>query len=319
MNFFNGNNVIQANVEHINSIVELFNSNYSNKYHYDKVTSPLKLRYLLNSKNFKGWVVLSKNKKVIGFSGVYTKNKNSLKFVKLAHLLVDEKYRGNGVGELLEEAREQYYANLKESKIVIVSCVENPIYSVELKRKRGFNILGIRLFYRPETESSKRTNGIFMGLLNIRNTENDIKNIEEPSNKTKELISLISLNNGIERNFTNTRKNFLCKYKLLLNENLGRAIVIVKYHKDGVSIKRVIEKLQLISFPYMAICIQAQSPGFAEADYELITNKFYPLTYVPHLNAGKDLVEYQFISNLNSIEYNHISKYTKQFLSYIVK
>ncbi len=298
------NNVIrQVSEEHIYGIIDLFNNNYNNNYHYEDFLSPSKIKALLNTDRFKGWVAASENGKVIGFSGLYIEKNNSIKNIKLAHLLVDDHYRGNGIGNLLENARENYYSQLDESHIVRVSCVEKPVYSIKLKKKRGFSILGLRLAYRP-VKGAHRTNSVLMGLLNIKSIEYNASGIEKPSEKTCHLISTVCRSTGVQRNFLKRRGKFLCNYELSINGKLGRAVAKVSYKEKGVPIQETIDKLKSSSCSYKAILVDAQSYGFAQIDHELNEQQFFPVAYIPNFGGGTDCIEYQFIDeNITSEEY----------------
>ena len=147
----------QATENDYEGIISLFKRNY-NRYHYEQLLNYEQL-FALFSKNLLGWVALDKEL-VIGFAGLYEEEN---RIIKLAHLLVDENYRGYHLGSLLETKREDYYQKI-ESGIILASCVDTPPQSMFLKKKHSFHFLGARVNYRPSP--LHRGHSILMGKYN---------------------------------------------------------------------------------------------------------------------------------------------------------
>ncbi|HEY5588743.1 MAG TPA: GNAT family N-acetyltransferase [Candidatus Paceibacterota bacterium] len=289
----------QARKEHYKEIVSLFEQNYF-KYHYDSLVDISKLSQLFKQ-GFMGWVALD-NKRVIGFAGLYKKAVMGIPIIELAHLLVDEKFRGQHLGSILEKTRETYYKNIWGC-IVLASCVENPIQSIILKKKHGFVVLGARVNYRPQTEN--RSNSVLLGKYYGLPK---LKYIEEVGLLTSAIITKQCNEIGIKRIIRTGKGQATSKYMLDYNQKLGRAIAYLGDNqlKDELILEDMVNVLKNVKCPYTSIKINALLDGLSETDKILVNNGFYPAVYIPGYGLNADIIEYQYFQEYEINEYNKI-------------
>lgn len=275
-------------------IINLFITNYKN-YHYNNLTQKEGISNLLNKNNFKG-IVLSnkKDNKVIGFAGYYLENNESKVFFKLAHLLVAKEYRGLGLGRVLEDERIKRIKKYNISTIIYASCVENPPYSILLKKNRGFIICGVRIGYRPG-EYAYRDNSIIMAL---KMQEDDSNNyfIENPLENTKRIIcNSIKLVKFLNADF---KGKYCYKYVKRKDQILSRCEYDIYYDEEGEDVDEIMEQIVSESCKYVSLRFSPKIKGFKYLDDKLQKNNISPMLYLPNSNDLGHL-EYQFFENQN--------------------
>ena len=255
-----------------------------------------------------GWVALDKEL-VIGFAGLYEEEN---RIIKLAHLLVDENYRGYHLGSLLETKREDYYQKI-ESGIILASCVDTPPQSMFLKKKHGFHFLGARVNYRPSP--LHRGHSILMGKYN-----RDIKQeyLETPSDVTRKIIYSRCLSLECTRVFVKKKATQQGAYAILTDDKLGRKTARFQNNKNSkcFSLLDAIENLKDGHLPYVSITVNAFQEGFSKADSILIENGFYPVIFLPNYNSDVDLLEYQYFGIAEKQEYESLIEKLKELQVY---
>ena len=147
-------NIRKANMEDFTKINELFwqsdNYHYVNEpYIYEKTTGGSRTREYINSlinDNLNIFVVLEKEKEIIGFLYAYEETKGHFpfhkkrKYIVLDNIVIDEKYRNNGYGEKLLNYIIEYAKNGNYDDIVLYVYKFNE-NAIKLYEKKGFKIL----------------------------------------------------------------------------------------------------------------------------------------------------------------------------------
>lgn len=290
--------VTYALQEHYHGVISLFERNYE-QYHYDALLNYEQLDDLF-SRDFIGWVALDGNI-VAGFAALYNTTEGNSIIIKLAHLLVDEMYRGRHIGSLLETEREKYYKSISNS-IVLASCVEMPPQSMFLKKKHGFSFLGARVNYRPDLV--QRSHSILMGKYNKLITT---RYLEKPSLWTQELIDTRCASLGCERIFIEKDTSQRELYDLIVDEKSGRKTAIPRRNSDHtLSLDEVVKNIKDCNMPYISMKINAANSGFHHTDNFLIHNGFWPVIFLPNYDDNFDLIEYQYFKVNQKSEYDNL-------------
>jgi GNAT superfamily N-acetyltransferase len=294
--------------EHYRGITSLFERNYEH-YHYDALLDYEQLTDLF-SRDFIGWVALDGNT-VAGFAALYNTAEGSSSIIKLAHLLVDERYRGRHLGSLLEAEREKYY-KLTNNSIVLASCVEIPPQSMFLKKKHGFSFLGARVNYRPDFV--QRSHSILMGKYNKLVTS---KYLEKPSLWTQNLINTCCASLGGERIFIKKETSQIESYGLIVDVKSGRKTATPqKKSIHSLSLAETIKNIKDGDMPYVAVKTNAANDGFLQTDNFLIHNGFWPVIFLPDYDDNFDLLEYQYFKANQKYEYDELIKKLKEIKIY---
>lgn len=280
------------NDKYAKGVISLFINNYKN-YHYDNLIQEEGISNLLNQDKFKGIVISAKaDNKVIGFAGYYMENNESKIVFKLAHLLVEKEYRGLGIGSILEEKRLERIKNYNISTIIYASCVENPPYSILLKKNRGFIICGVRVGYRPG-ECAYRDNSIIMALkIQEDNYINDL--LEYPLKNTRTLIC--NSTKAVKFISGNSECNYYYKYVKKKDQILSRCEYDIHYDEDGEDIDEIIKRIVSELYEYVSVKFSPKIKGFKYLDDKLQKNNILPMIYLPNSNDLGSL-EYQFFKN----------------------
>ena len=301
------------NMELIDQIVNLFKCNY-NQYHYEAFQSKGGIINLFSDRQFE-CLILYEQGKVLGFAGYYIKNyfSSNILEILLAHLLVDENYRGKGYGSLLEKYRLELIEKIKKPKVIYASCVENPRNSIQSKIKRNFYMGGFRYQYRPG--KFERTNSVVMiytGGLHKKIC------IECPSNLTQKVMKI----GNPEIYFKDAIWNNSYTIKKINEQKLGRIVChIFSNDRKGEKIDDYFLKiLEQNKEKYIAVYLSPAIQGFKYIDKILINNSFYPLSYIPYIGDGAGIIEYQYVEmGIKGILKDHkISNFAKEYLDNLI-
>lgn len=320
-NNLNENMLIQIN--------NLFAMNYTN-YHYTNFINLEETQKLIRDETF-DCVCICDNNVVIGFAGYYdeTNNNSSIKLYKLAHLLVDNKCRGRGLGSLLEDNRLMMVNSIAGEKVIYASCVENPRNSIYMKLNRGFRINGFKYCYR--NAYMKRDNSLI--LVNsdaiirkkqvIVNTSNYLTRRILKSGNADILFTCSNnekveqLNSGEDK--CNCRLNDIAKNyvaSISFDEVLGRSISRIESFamSSDDTINEILPDITKVK--YNSIIVNPSISGFDKLDNHLLKNSFYPVSYIPYINNYYGELEYQYLPyGMNEIlEDVEVSDKGKEFI-----
>lgn len=294
-------------------ISKLFALNYK-KYHYAKLTSVQGVELLLNSEEF-DFVCIEEKREIVGFAGFYIKkgSKNFVEECLLAHLLVDSKYRGRGLGTILEDARMKMLTLDSKEKVIYVSCVEKPSNSVHMKLERGFHVTGFRSHYREK--NGKRENAIV--LVNTSYVkQRDKLSLCVDNEITKNVLKIGGGNIVFTEYSKRTEYYYLLKFEYL--EDLGR--MIGRFENDKENGKKLNDiEIPSVNKPYLSIYVNVLINDFRRVDDFLIRNNFYPICYIPYVEDYYGILEYQFLPNgVGMLLSDEISNEGKKFIQCLV-
>lgn len=305
----------KSNVEKwmIPQISKLFVLNYK-KYHYAKLTSLQGLELLLNNEEF-DFICIEEKREIIGFAGFYIRkgSKNFVEECLLAHLLVDSKYRGRGLGTILEDARMKMLTLDSKEKVIYVSCVEKPSNSIHMKLERGFLVTGFRYHYREKDK--KRENAIV-----LTNTsyvkQNDKLSLCVNNEITKKILKIGRANIVFTECSRRTECYYLLKFECL--ENLGR--MIGRFESDKENGKKLNDiEIPIVNKPYLSIYVNVMINDFRSVDDFLIKNDFYPICYIPYVENYYGILEYQFLPNgVGAVLRDEVSNEGKEFIQCLI-
>ena len=291
----------------ITKIIGLFKKNYGN-YHYQCFSS--KEKFIEKMKNDSlHFVYLVDDDKVVGFAGYYLRNneKTSQKEIFLAHLLVDNDYRGQGLGTILENKRLNIVENIPSVDIIWASCVENPMKSVQMKLNRGFEIYGFRYNYRPNNSVNKNALVLVKKLNKNLKYENAITQLTRLSCVSNEKTqSNLNYYMKIEENKALLRT--VCKISLFCEEGY------IPVNSENL------EKLKQME-GYISIHVSPFINGFDLLDSFIEKRHFYRLAYIPDSNTCNGLIEYEYLRNGIDVVFQdkNVSIEAKSFLTPIYK
>lgn len=292
----------------IKQIIELFASNYG-KYHYEQFQSYEGIINLLLDKQFE-CIIIEDDNRILGFGGYYIKfeQKDIVKEISLAHLLVDYNFRGNGYGTLIEEVRQKMIQKIEGDKVIYASCVENPRNSIQMKLDRNYYVGGFRYCYRPG--KNMRNNAVV--LIYSKCIRHEIY-IEKPNNITQRIIR----NGNPDIKFKDSKFYNYYKIKIKNDKMLGRCICnVLNICDKGIRINSHFLNQLKFNSEYVVIYIKPDIDGFSNIDKTLLENSFFPLCYIPYINEGVGILEYQYIkSGIKGLyKDNTISFEAKKFL-----
>ena len=294
----------EAKKIHISGLVTLFKENYG-LYHYNAFSDEKLLQELFYN-NLIGWIG-RENDKIIAFSGLYDIVQDDYHLIKLAHLLVDKNYRGYHIGSRLEEARNDYYSKIQHS-LVVASCVDEPLQSIQLKLKHGFSCLGIKTNYRSSNLVGK--NGVIFGKYNgILHRE---VHFEPPTLVTQNFIEQICENNNFEYKFDKLNAQ-MCdvKFEYEIDPLNSRIVAYISSTKKGILLSELIKLFNVYNMRYMSIRINTRIKGFEKIDNLLHSNGYTPVMYIPYYSKQVDLLEYQ---RLNAEDYITYKKFFEKYI-----
>lgn len=297
----------------INQIVELFAVNYG-KYHYKKFQSHKGIMELIKDEHF-DCVYIVEEKLVCGFAGFYVKlePEDKVTEVSLAHLLVNHNVRGKGYGTMLEEARLEMIKRIKGEKVIFASCVENPCRSIKMKLNRNFYVGGFRYSYRPSGYAQE--NAVI--LINP-NGVNRTMLVEEHCSLTQCVITKGNPNIIYKSMVPNVHYSV----EISIDKVLGRTVYnILKVCTEGVIITSDVLNQIKNNTVYVVVRISPTIDGFCNVDKVLVENAFFPLSYIPFINGGGGMLEYQYLKNgiVGIMQDNSISQTAQEFLKSLVK
>lgn len=277
----------------INQICQLFLNNYEN-YHYDKFHTKNGILELLSDKQFDCTILVNNQDIVCGFAGFYANKpaNSNLTEILLAHLLVSNDNRGKGLGSILEDHRLKMIQKTPGQKVIYASCVEKPFASIFMKLKRGFKITGIRYHYRPGT--FERENSIVLTYKYCQ--QNEIV-IESPTTMTQRIINLG--NPSIKMKQQTKKKN---KHLIYYNYDTKLKRLIGHITEDSVTDERECCELtenfldQIKNCEsYIGLRVSPTIGGFKHLDKLLLSHLYYPVSYIPCINGGSGILEYQYL------------------------
>ncbi len=301
----------------IRQIVTLFCENYEN-YHYKNLCTYGGVLELILNKQFNCVYIMDGNN-LCGFAGYYLKQEcDNVKEFQLAHLLVDERYRGNGYGSMLEDLRLDVIGQISNNKVIYASCVEKPYNSIRMKADRGFYVGGFRYHYRPRQDL--RDNSVVM--INTGSLHHEIY-IEPLHVATDKLLRLGNPN--IKRKQIEP----CCgKYSVRIEDEnkLGRVLIYISVNSkkeqqldrlDEFYLKGITKKTD----KYIGVRINPSISGFGYIDNLLIKNNFFPICYIPYVENGYGMLEYQFLQNgiETILNENNITEKARKLIEYLYK
>ena len=289
---------------HITDLVTLFKENYGS-YHYSAFSSEKSLLKLF-SNNLKGWVGLE-NDKVVAFAGLYDTVQDDYHLIKLAHLLVDKKYRGYLIGSRLEKERNDYYSKFQHA-LVVASCVDIPPQSVQLKLKYGFYFLGMKTNYR--CSNLVGDNSIILGKYSGINHK-EVK-LEMPSLSTRDFIIQICKNSNYVYKFNDSNNyKYDMKFEYDIDQINSRIVGYISFNENGIPLIELIRLFDILNMRYMSIKINTRILGFGQLDNLLCNNGYIPTVYIPYYGKHFDLLEYQ---KLNIEDYKIYKKIFEEYI-----
>lgn len=301
----------------IRQIAALFCENYES-YHYENLCTYGGVLELISNKYFNCVYIMDGNN-LCGFAGYYLRQQyNNVKEFTLAHLLVDRIYRGNGYGSILENSRLKVIQQISDNKVIWASCVEKPYNSIQMKADRGFYVGGIRYNYRPR--QGLRDNAVVMINASGLNHEICIEPLHAATDK------LIRLGNP---NMKRKQDALCCKNYSVRIENedkLGRTLIYISpYSKQEQQLKGLnefyLKEIAKKTDKYIGVRINPSISGFGHIDDLLVKNNFMPTSYVPYVENGYGMLEYQFLQNGIETILNDkkISEDARKFIEYLYK
>lgn len=310
MDIIYGKNQMQDNM--IDQIVELFASSYG-KYHYERFQSHEGIVALLADIQFDCLLIVDGHR-VCGFAGFYIKSEqqDTVVEVVLAHLLVDPSVRGKGYGTLIEEARQKMIDRLKGDKVIYASCVEKPYNSIQMKLDRDYCVGGFRYSYRPG--KNMRENAVVM--MCSKDVIRDVY-VEKPRAITQKILKKGNPNisfkpRGVDAHY---------EIEVTKDEILGRTICnVLDICEKGKKLDSFFLNQLRLSTDYVGVYLSPDIDGFSHIDKILVENYFYPLCYVPFINGGAGMLEYQYLKNgiTDVLQDDTISLVAKEFLNSLV-
>lgn len=305
--------IAESQLEQIN---KLFINNYED-YHYSKLTSSEGIKNLIACSDFECLCVVE-NGMIIGFAAYYQNSISSkIKVYKLAHLLVDKKHRGEGIGKLLEDERLLKIENNVGEKIIIASCVEKPRNSCCMKKDRGFTMSGYKYKYRKQGE--KKENAIIMIKSEINSEREKPIMIRTCNKMTKRLLietkKSVTFDEEPPSYLPNVYYSIEIEYDKHLGRKNGRITLADKDTNAFTKIKNNIDENE-----YYSVLVDPSIEGFQMIDKYLIDNKFYPISYIPYINNMYGEIEYQYICEeiKDVITDPNVSVEGKEFIKKIV-
>lgn len=273
----------------LSQINELYKMNYQ-CYHYEKLTSYDGIKKLLCDKEFDCVCIVDEDK-IVGYAGFYTRGVGNdlVQECLLAHLLVDNSYRGRGLGTMLEENRLHILKQDGIEKVIYSSCVENPKNSIYMKLNRQFFVNGFRYKYRNVAQ--KKENAVIL-VNTVSVTKSKTISISVTSNMTKKLLK-----RGNPNILFTTDIEDESLYRIIINkdEKLGRTIG--RIISDELYVDRIsdIKMPTALNNEYISIYVRPSIEGFGNIDRFLICQNFYPICYIPYIKDYYGIVEYQFL------------------------
>lgn len=273
----------------LKQINELFRMNYQ-CYHYEQLTSFEGIKKLIDDKEFDCVYAVDEGR-IVGFAGFYLRTIESdlVQECLLAHLLVDKSYRGRGLGTMLEECRLNILNQERVERVIYASCVERPKNSIYMKLNRQFFINGFRYEYRNVAQRK----------------ENAVILINTASVNKSQMISVSGISEMTKKLLKRGNPNILFSsdievescYRILINkdEKIGR--IVGRIVSDELSFHRISEIVLPKNFDneYISIYVRPSIKGYGNIDRFLISQRFYPICYIPYIKDYYGVVEYQFL------------------------
>lgn len=279
--------------EEADDIVALFNKNYKDGYYNQNFSSGENLRKLISQESFIG-VTAKSNHKIVGFSGIYVDKYAELNKIYLANFLVDEDYRGKGLGNLIDEKKVEICNSIAGRSIVYSILAETTIASVKIKENYGYKIWGIRLFY-GELEPNQTGDGHLLVMGKSIGIEEKMRDLDNLHAMTRAMINLTSTPAQFSSKVAIAHSLFCAYYPS--NVDFGQYACIVKQSDYGFPIESIIERVLLNkdTCPYLVIRLDIKdvNPKVEEA---ILNAGFFPTSFLPHFDHGADIIEYQYVS-----------------------
>ena len=295
----------------IGQIIELFAANYG-KYHYERLRTYDGMVSLIRNTQF-DCVFIIEEGKVCGFAGYYVKTElyYGIKEILLPHLLIDINSRGKGYGNLLEDIRLKMIQKLGGDKLIYASCVEKPYNSVKMKQHRGFFTGGFRYHYRHGKYT--RENAVIM--IYTGNLQQEIF-IETSHVFTERLLKIGNSKVKFKECESDDRKHLI---EIEENEQLGRRICHVLNLSEGIVLdEKCLNKVKSEE-DYVGVYVCPSIDGFKHIDNLLVSNSFFPLSYIPYLKGGYGILEYQYLPDgiLGLLKDEEISQAGRELIKYL--
>ena len=311
--------ICKADDSHVRKIVELFKKTYKNGYCTSLFECESDLKEFLKDENFIGLVAVMPDQTIIGFSGLYfekcdyaknasgimqaiedrkrglkTHSISNIHHVYLANFVVDEEYRGLGVGKAIEAEKDKICSSLPGQTVIYSFVVEDSAQSIKLKLDYDYDIWGTRVFYHT-LDNGEKGHILIMG--KVVGCDKKEMYMEPVSDITAVLVNNSS--KQIVRRIQKNNENPQFKRKVVYDAEpaKNRVYCNVKYDPNGDSIETIIQNIKNKKGTYAAIYIEAQDIGIHNADKILIQNNFFPVVILPHFADGKDIIEYQYIDD----------------------
>lgn len=297
----------------VKQINHLFIEGYTN-YHYKKLLTVKGFSELLENPYF-DCIYIKSEEDVIGFAGYYLYPDEEPVRVMLSHLLLNSSFRGNGLGKVLENERlNKVNEKVTGAKVVYASCVEKPIYSVEMKLNHGFTPSGFRWRYRRG--DAGRDNAVIMVSKECSKVYDNVQ-IAPVSAYTKNLIRLINVNIQFRQELDS--EVYTYKYTKEYFNQADRVIFRLQLSEDGKKMEEIIKEAQQEEQYYVSFHIIPSIMGMSNIDECLIRNRFFPLAYLPNVYHGYGELEYQLLKNGYDelLEDDTVSIYGKKLISCI--
>ena len=287
-------------------IVELFIRNYPDGYYDKNFSCCKKMESLIMNEKFIGIVALDLNREtIIGFSGLYLQENKDVMKIYLSNFLVDQEYRGKGIGNMIEEEKNIFFLQQNKKIIVYSLVIPRTLGSLKSKIGHGYKIWGIRNFF-GEQEPSPVGHGHLFVVGKLVNFNEIIVVAPILKKVTKNLLNslgypLIYLSDCAKKEdysfeiiFPDDIKYGQCCVDIVHKKETNKTTMDIK------TIIEVIERLKKLTkiHAYVAIRINTNFlSAFAGGVIEniLLKNQFFGTSFLPYFDDGQHMIEYQYI------------------------
>ncbi|WP_455654263.1 GNAT family N-acetyltransferase [Phascolarctobacterium sp.] len=290
---------LKTEVEDAGEIINLFNKNYKNGYYNKNFQSIAKLQELIKNKCFIG-IKAWREGKIIGFSGIYIKTDNNINIVYLAHFLVDEEYRNCGIGKSMDHEKNLICESLPGKSVVYSILGLGSLSSLKVKEKSGYDFWGVRLFY-GEWEPNQDGDGHLIVAGKLIGFDNSVHKFPYLKKATRKLLESCNIRTRFSKERPKIAKASLYILDRPYKVEFGQCRFQVREQDDlikktGVCFLEIIEiVLQNRNYPYLVISLCANIIT-EEIETLLYEHNFFPTDFMPFFENGKDVLEYQYLS-----------------------